>query len=231
MEDYLSNFPIIEPVSNRSTQLFTLESSPQYQLSEPAARRIKQAMPHAKILFMFREPAHRFYSYWRYFAQTGKNARPDYQEKRNFSEVAQHSIQAHEECQAAGTDTIDCWWKREKGHFYIGEGHYERTLQIWRKHFDPEQILVIFAEDLELEKERVLLEIFNWLGVSRFEVHGNKAIKERWNVNESIRLSKQDNAVLQRVCAYYQTLNAALEALVGSLPANWKNCSDVGLMR
>jgi len=111
--------------------------------------------------------------------------------------------------------------KKEGMMTYITAGHYEYTLRRWLDHFEPAQILVVFTEDLLLDRKRVILDIFNWLGVP-----SNRTNLEDDHINQLInegQTSKVNDPVTEQIlCDYFRPLNSKLEKLTGYIPESWK---------
>jgi len=104
---------------------------------------------------------------------------------------------------------------------YITSGHYAHTLRVWQKYFPPDQIRVIFAEDLLTNRHGVLQEVFRWLGMTSWNLTDLR-LQELWNANPSLPPA-EDADLTRELCEYYAPFNSELEALIGVLPTSW-NC-------
>jgi hypothetical protein len=157
MEDYQALFDEVD------NQKMIGESSTMYQYMPKAPERIKQHIPNAKIIGIFRHPAERLYS--RYLHLVRENRPPT----ENF-----------EDCFEKG----NLWWQKND---LIQEGFYYTHMKRYFDLFPREQIKIMFYEDLRSKPTEFMQELFDFLGVDndfvpdlsvQYNVSGK--IKNKW---------------------------------------------------
>lgn len=126
-----------------SNQKIKGEITPAYSLlSSRRIRFIKRIMPRLKIFFVMRNPIDRIWS------QTIMKLVG--QQKRNFSEIDEAEFIRH--------------FNRQKVQ---KRSRYSRILDNWLSVFPPNQMKVLFFENISSRPKRFLEEIFEFLDVSR----------------------------------------------------------------
>jgi hypothetical protein len=122
------------------------EASPDYLYRAPvAAPRMAEMVPHARLVFILRQPADRAFSNWSHHVR-------DNRETLQFMDA----VRAEEERRAAG------WaW----GWSYVDRGFYGRQLRHFYECFPSEQILVTLYDDLRSDPRALLTRISAFLGV------------------------------------------------------------------
>lgn len=117
---------------------------------ELVAKRIAQVIPKVKLIFVLRNPIERTWSSYRFAVYQGL-------EQLSFREAL-----SCEETRAASASgemaTI-------QPHSYIGRSLYSGQLRSYYKHFSRDQILVIKAETLDMDRSKLFQTIFQFLGV------------------------------------------------------------------
>src|SRR3954451_4858625 len=119
------------------------EASIQYLSSEQAAENIGRFLPEARLMCVLRNPAERAYS----------------------------NYQAHERPgQGSGRSILDILREGGPEHDYIYPGFYARHLASYAQHAPKNPINVWLCDDFVGDPQRVLREMFEFLGVNdRFE--------------------------------------------------------------
>jgi hypothetical protein len=117
------------------------ETSNTYMYHEGAAARIKYYNPNMKLIAVLRNPAERLYSRFLHLA------REDRRPTEEFSDCLKK-------------DTI--WWQRND---LIKEGFYFRHLSKFFRSFPSQNIRIFLYEELNKQPDRVLKEIYSFLGV------------------------------------------------------------------
>jgi len=111
------------------------EISNYYGIDPAAALRLKQHNPDIKILFCMRNPVDRIWSHYR-FAMYFEG-----KEKREIMQALKEENQ------------------------YIRISSYHQTLSLYLNHFPKEQIFLIWFEEIYLNPEKLMQDIFSFLGV------------------------------------------------------------------
>lgn len=117
------------------------EVSPMYLYNAEAPAKIKEAIPEIKLIAILRQPVERLYS--RYMHLVRENREPS----NDFSDALQR-------------DTI--WWRRND---LVSEGFYAKYLERYYALFEADQIKVFLYEDLKNNRQVVMKEMFDFIGV------------------------------------------------------------------
>ncbi len=127
------------------------EASPSYMYDEKVPERIKKLLPDAKLIFILRHPVDRAYSqYWHEVNRSGR-------EKLSFEEAIKRAFEAEKRGNAEGMDAVRL--------SYLTRGRYAEHIERFRKVFPDEQILILIHRDLRENPEKVMREVFEFLGV------------------------------------------------------------------
>lgn len=122
------------------------EASAWYLLSEDAPRRIRDAIPGARLVAILRDPSERAYASFRHLIRAGREPIPDF-------------IRALAEEDKRARDRWDWLWR------YVAAGFYHRQLERYFRLFDRSQIRLFLHEDLAGNTPGVVRDVFEFLGV------------------------------------------------------------------
>lgn len=139
LEDYQKMFDSVQ------SEKAIGEASPLYLYSPKAPDRIKHYIPDAKLIAVLRNPAERAFSNYNYFSI------PEF-EPLSFEKALQ-----------AETERINNQW--EWIWHYKNLGFYYSQLQRYYKIFSPNQIKVYLYEDIQADSQKVISDLFNFIGV------------------------------------------------------------------
>jgi hypothetical protein len=114
--------------------------TPQYMAYPQIPERISRKMPDVKLIALLRNPVDRALSHYRMAVRIGGERRP-------FREVISDQLEK--------TDSVTL----------LSLGEYARILRLYLRHFPPEQLLVLFTEELEKRPQVVLDSILNHIGL------------------------------------------------------------------
>jgi hypothetical protein len=123
------------------------EASPLYMSLPGVAGRIKQCLPHARLMAILRDPVERAYSSYLMHVRDGR-------EKRTFLQAIRDEAR----------ETFDSKLVFGQRH-YMRIGFYYQSLQPYFNLFDQNQIAVYLFEDLKNDARGLLRKMFNFLGV------------------------------------------------------------------
>ncbi len=188
----------------RNGEVVAGEICPGYaKLGREVFSEMARTMPDAKILFIIREPVARSWSgvVWNFRESLAKNrmAGPD--------EMYRHLLE-----KLADPDS------------YLNEfSDYTRTLREVEAVFGPEQVRVIFFENLFLQSE--MDSVFDFLGVDRMPIEGGKKVNETKQARFSLSLPDevaQDAAALLR-----PVYDGIVERFGEGVPAAWRRRFEV----
>ncbi len=135
------------------------ESSTSYLISEEAPKLIAEKYPDASIIICLRDPVDRLLSHLKMALQEGY-----------ISVASDAVIEADQQKEPKG------WGKSQ---MFLELGEYGRQLKSWLKHWDREQIHVIYFEDIQYAQQKVCADLSAFLNVSIFApdetVHANRS--------------------------------------------------------
>lgn len=150
LDEYCSHF------SNKNGQIVG-EGSVSYMLySELAAEQIKKYAPNAKLIMMLRNPMDRFYSDFWFNVNRGAIV----YKKGMFEGVINNTIEV----------PYSPIHKMSYRDSLITKGDYASHLKNYLKHFDKENIKIIFFEDLLKDRQGVLNSVFDFIGVKNAQI-------------------------------------------------------------
>lgn len=139
--------------------------SPQYMSSHLIPSRIKQTNPDAKIIAILRHPIKRAFSHYLMASRRGTEARP-------FEQAILESITHIEQGRLGLAPTHEQGYESE-ADFYTAWGEYGRVLESYVQLFGKQNVLVMFAEELELNPQASLDELLEFIGLE-------SAVKSGW---------------------------------------------------
>lgn len=156
----------------RGTELVAGESTPYYLFHPIVPERVAATIPDVRLIALLRNPIERAYSHYQLARRNGR-------EKLSFAEAV-----AVEEKRLAGTEKklrdpqARVWHHR--AHSYVARGLYADQLERWLAYFPREQLLVLRAEDLFAQPDRILTEVLAFLGLRPLPLakarHRNRAV-------------------------------------------------------
>ena len=196
---YLSRF-------GDSARLHRGDATPTYAILPPGTiRLIHDLAPWLKVIFLLREPVERAWSHarhnWRYGEANFAAWRP------------------------ALEQVTEAQWQENFSHPWSSvSGDYLGQLRRWRSVFPREQLYVGFFDDIALQPQKLLAEVFSFLGISPIDVK-KPVLQER--VNEGLHIPLSDS-LLQSLRQVYggrtrQLANYLRDEFGVSLPDAWSN--------
>jgi hypothetical protein len=136
------------------------KATPQYLCDRRAPERIKALMPGVKLVVILRDPIDRTWSHY----QMGRRRET---EPRDFDTAVRQLLQ--EGALNAGRHRpvpTHAEGYESEGDFYVAWSEYGRMLERYARLFGPEQILVLFAEDLRADAAGTLDRLLEFIGLS-----------------------------------------------------------------
>lgn len=183
---YRSNFPTNLSrhyfYKKTNQRLLSGEATPEYIFFPTVPSIMKEILPNVKLIVILRNPIDRAYSH--YHHNLRRNREPLSFEK---------AIEVEEE---------RCGWERKQliknpyfiansySHYsYLARGIYADQLENWFKHYDRKNFLVLTMDDLRKNPQRVLNQVFDFLGVFPFQVKNlqNLNVHNHKEMNEDTR--------------------------------------------
>jgi Glycosyl transferase family 2 len=104
--------------------------------AEEVARRTRDELPSVRLIAVLRDPLERAVAHWRDAVRDGRERRP-------------------------AAEALDPTGPSE----YVAPGEYGRLLAPWRRHFPPEQVLVLLTGELERRPQRAVRIAFSHIGL------------------------------------------------------------------
>ncbi len=137
----------------RTEQILAVgEVSPNYICDKDVPARVFALYPHVKLIAILRDPADRAYSQYQMLMRNHR-ARVSFEEALTL------------EANQASSDIQ----KRSLPYYpYISASTYVKQLEKWLLLFQPDQMLIIFSEDLKNDPMNTLNKVCNFLEVPRF---------------------------------------------------------------
>lgn len=121
------------------------ESSTAYLANPFCAKRIKELVPHMKLIASLREPADRAYSNFRMYRRWGI-------EHRTFASAVRDELEGRAN-------------SLPQGQRYVELGFYGRQLREFQRFFAPAALLIVLYQDIETRVQEVMKRIFEFLEV------------------------------------------------------------------
>lgn len=138
-----------EPAAGR----IAFDVTPIYLFWPPSLERIKAYDPHMKLIFIFRDPIERAWSHWR--METARHL-----ETLPFSVAIRQG-----RWRLRDAPPLDPAWRV---YSYVERGFYGSQLARLFALFAPENVLLLRADDLKTQHERVLSQIADFLELPPF---------------------------------------------------------------
>ena len=179
------------------------EKSTNYLESAAAAGRMKQDVPHVRLVFLLRDPVERAYSNYLFSRKNGL-------EKESFADA----LALEEQREAA----VPVAWRYARPHAYFSRGRYADCLQTYFEAFPRDQILCLNFDDLRQRSGWLAAEVHRFLGVApRPEDAENMGV-----VNQAEpRAVAMTEDVRRSLTARYAEPNRRLRSLLGGEFASW----------
>jgi hypothetical protein len=117
------------------------ESTTGHMQHPSSARRMAEAVPQARLVFLLRDPVDRIYSHYRFYRQNGRLSPKD-----SFSELIRDA---------------DSEWRQVQ----IDNGLYHKHLTRFERFFDRSQMAIFLFRDLKNEPRSVAQELYRFLEV------------------------------------------------------------------
>ena len=155
---YKSLFPTIfekKKVEEKNGKFITYDVTPFYIYNEKVPKRIQKIIPDSKLILILRNPVDRAYS--NYFIT---------KQNKKFEDIISEE-----------KETLKIIDQKNKEEYYkfvhtslLSRGFYAEQLEKWFKIFPRNQILIIKSEDFAIQTNKIMNEIFNFLGLENFNI-------------------------------------------------------------
>lgn len=168
--------------------------SPSYLYSLEAAERIKKNFPNVKLIVCFRDPVERAYSH--YFLKKSKN-----HQMEDFGKVI-----------------------RKPGNKYIEYGLYAKYLKNYLSLFNRDQFIFIFQKEIDENPEKVLHNLYGFLGIDQSFIPSvisnkiNQNVESRYYSSGFDRVSRRIFSGKSRLYQFLRRINTINIAKSINLP-------------
>ena len=205
---YKSFFPSIfekKKVIQKNKKFMTYDVTPFYIYHEKAPQRIHQILPNSKLIVILRNPIDRSYS--NYCMGDPREKR----KKKTFEEVI---VDEKKILNKINKNNVDEYYNFVHTSM-LARGFYAEQLENWYKIFSKDQILIIKSEEFATETNKIMNNIFDFLGLSHYDIPDNsKKNKLHYEV-----MKKETRIDL---IEFFRPYNEKLYSLIGR-NFNWEN--------
>jgi hypothetical protein len=153
------------------------EATPSYSFLPFVADRIKEHFPQMKLILCFRNPMDRTFSSWLMQKGMGKEKLPLREAiEINLKQMSYVTLEGEE-----GEKT----WRNSMGNYsadesrlrtYIQGGMFAAILRSYYKRFSPDQVKIVFLDDLKKDFDGTMSGIFHFLGVQEDFIVPNREV-------------------------------------------------------
>ncbi len=183
-------------------QLFcTGEASPFYFFHPLAASRIQQNFPKIKLILLLRNPINRAYSHYHHNFRKNRIPISFEQAIQLEPEILKHRKEAFFEDESHS----DLVYRRFS---FLARSRYAEQLPSWYQHFSKEQILILKSEDYFKDPTGTFQQVFEFLGLSPFEI----VLKKEHKASGYPPMKPETRKQLQE---YFEPFNQELYKLTG----------------
>ncbi len=194
---YRSHFPLTRRVA--AVRGHTLDASPSYLPTPAALRKMRDVLPHARIIVALRDPVSRAFSHYQHYKTRG-------QETRSFAQAVDDELRRNEIPPRSGTALAP---NAPPLLGYVARGYYAVQLELLLALYVPERVLVIDSADLFADTNSVCQRAFQFLELEPVAFEISK-VYNRGYYKETI-----DLRVAERLRSHYQPYDAMLAQLTG----------------
>jgi len=145
----------------KKSKFLTGEASPSYLSHGDVPERVFKLLPNVKLIAMLRNPVNRSFSRYQQQIRQKKDIVLKKVERGNkFVAIPEEEFFNLE------------FLKKNPNAFYkiMEESTYINGLERWKKFFPEKQLLIIKSEDFFSDPERIMKQVFEFLGVSNFKL-------------------------------------------------------------
>ena len=200
---YRELFPSLNPSlsGHTSRRQVTGEASPYYLFHPRVPASVVGLFPQVKLIALLRNPADRAYSQYQMWVRAGR-------EPLSFDEAIAAEAERLEGAEARLLADSNHTDEVHRRHSYLARGVYVDQLARWTQHFGREQMLILKTEDLFADTQRIIAEVFEFLGLPQAQLD----LSERYNVRAYDPLPSTSR---DRLIEYFEPHNRRLYEFLG----------------
>ena len=197
---YRGHFPLkifdLEKTNAQNPRFITGEATPYYMFHPRCPKRIKEAFPDVKLIALLRNPVERAYSHYQHSVREG------YEEMSFKEALEKEKVRLKGEREKIMSDP-DYYGFNHNRYSYLSRGIYINQLQVWRKYYPKEQMLILRSEDLFYDLSAVYNTLLEFLGLPEY------TIKKQINYNVG-NYTPMVPALKARLIEYFKPHNKKL---------------------
>ena len=189
----------------RGKAFVTGEASPAYLFHPRVPRRVRQALPSAKLIVLLRNPVDRAYSQYFHAREHGFETLP-------FEEAITGEVErtAREREHILRDEHYESYEFKHRS--YLSRGIYVEQLQAWMSLFPAEQFLILKSEDFYADPAASVKQVLAFLNLSVDEMWLKKQDYRQYNTTTH---STMDAGLRRRLTGYFEPHNARLYDFLG----------------
>ena len=185
----------------KGSNLVTGEATPYYLFYPPAPRRLKETVPHARLIALLRNPVDRAYSHYHHEVRNGTEELPF---EEAIGRESERLNGEQEMISAGGYDSPN-----HRMYSYLSRGIYVDQLRNWRAYFPEKQLLVLGSEDLFADPSTIVGETLDFLGLPP------SASRAYAKANEGGYVQEMNDATRKRLLDFFRPHNERLYEYLG----------------
>lgn len=195
---YRSHFPFPQYFDYRKRYI-TGEATPDYLSHPHAPKRVKELIPHVKLIVLLRNPVDRAYSYYIHNV-TGnvKETLPFENALFDNEEMVQAKLKRMLKRQGYQSSFYD-------NYSYLYRGIYIEQIKHWFRLFPKEQFLILKSEDLFSHPQEVYQKVLEFLKLPNWQLKSYKVYNPQKMVSPEIY-----GALKEKLVNYYYPHNQQL---------------------
>ena len=199
---YRSMFPTKfhkKKIIKKYGKFLTYDVTPFYIYNEMVPKRIHNVLPNIKLIAVLRNPVDRAYSNFHLSIRESGITEP-------FEKIVEDEKKI---IKNINKDNDEEYYKFVHDSM-LARGFYAEQLERWYKIFPKEQILIIKSEELATETNKVMNEIFQFLGLKEYNI--THVIKK--NKADYVPMNKE---IRKELIEYFKPYNEKLYSLINKL--------------
>jgi Sulfotransferase domain len=183
----------------------TGEASPAYLFYPHVPGRVKQALPHVKLVVLLRNPVDRAYSQYYHAIEHGFETLPF--EEAVKGEVERTAVEREKILQDEHYESYAF-----QHQSYLSRGIYVEQLQTWMSLFNREQFLILKSEEFYADPAGSVKQVLAFLDLPLEELQMRKQDYKQYN---NTTYPRMDAALRKRLIEYFEPHNAQLYDFLG----------------
>jgi len=204
---YKSFFPFFSFMNKKR---ITGEATPEYSFNVNAMKRIRELLPHIKIILILRDPIQRAISHYK--------AQEPHRRPESLRSAIQLDLQLFRNRDHSGSQELNY---EERLHSYVSRGRYIDYIPLIYQIFPREKILVIKSEDMFDTPVKITNLCFDFLGLDNFSSIKSKNYTDVKRMSDRIlqRLKDPpegiDEKIVRDLYRYFKPYNEMFYEFIG----------------